>query len=155
MASGCVPLLPGACSYSLLPQLLRKGADTLCTFPSPSQAPRSSLALAWPHSAERGPGLQQSNWSYCQGLSIRPRSASLLSAPTTELVNVWVHWKGLPWSICRQSPLAAPSLWQLPSEESDGSPPHPLSKPNSPPTPHLVACWDPGRPKHQVKDEKC
>lgn len=112
MTSGCVPLLPGACSCSPFPPSSSAGKDTDTL--STSLAPPKLPGALWPLSdltvqseaQDSSRATEATARAYLSDPAQPPSSA----APTTELVNVWVHWKGPPWSICRRSPSAAPSV---------------------------------------------
>lgn len=110
MASGCVAYLEPVLAV-LSPQLLSgKDTDTLSTSLAPPKLP----GALWPfpdltvqsEAQDSSRATEATARAYPSGPAQPPSSA----APTTELVNVWVHWKGPPWSICRHSPSAAPSL---------------------------------------------
>lgn len=114
MASGCVPLLPGACSSSPLPPAPQRQGKALTpssSHPQPLPSSQELFGLCLTSQCRERPRTPAGQLKLLPGpIHQGPLSLPPLRPHHTELVNVWVHWKGPPWSICRHSPLATPSL---------------------------------------------
>lgn len=93
------------------PQLLsRERQDTLSTSLAPPKLPGALWPLSDLTVQSEAQDSSRATEATARAYPSDPTQPPSSAAPTTELVNVWVHWKGPPWSICRHSPSAAPSL---------------------------------------------